>query len=82
VHGTRATFTTWAKENKQHRYDDDLINLSLGHMIPAIRENPTNWSYFYDVKLINERAEMMAHFERHCLSLVVPQQNNIISFAR
>jgi hypothetical protein len=74
-----ATFTTWAKE---HGYSDDLINLSLGHVIPAIAENSTNWSYFYGVQLIEERTEMMAHWERHCLSLVVPQQTNNISFPR
>jgi integrase len=73
VHGLRgATFTTWAKE---HGYSDDLINLSLGHMIPAIRENKTNWSYFYNVQLITDRTEMMQHWERHCRSLCEPADN-------
>jgi integrase len=73
VHGQRgATFTTWAK---QHGYSDDLINLSLGHIIPAILENKTNWSYFYNVDLMEDRTEMMQHWERHCLSLVQPADN-------
>jgi integrase len=71
IHGFRgATFTTWAKENG---YSDDLINLSLGHVIPAIRENKTNWSYFYNVLLLKDRTEMMTHWERHCLSLCRPK---------
>jgi integrase len=68
-HGLRTTFVTWAKK---HGYSDDCINLSLGHTIPAIRENKTNWAYFYEVKLIEERREMMIHWERHCLSLCKP----------
>jgi integrase len=64
-HGLRTTFTTWAKENG---YSDDLINLTLGHIIPAIRDNPTNWSYFYKVQLLEDRRKMMAHWEQHCLS--------------
>jgi integrase len=79
THGLRATFVTWAKE---HGYSDDLINLSLGHIIPAIRENKTNWHYFYDVILIKQRAAMMKHWEQHCLSLCVEQApaDNVISF--
>jgi integrase len=78
VHGMRgATFTTWAKEQG---YSEDLINLSLGHVIPAIRENKTNWSYFYNVQLIKQRIEMMVHWEQHCLSLCgKPQQTNVVS---
>jgi integrase len=72
VHGLRSTFATWAKE--EHGYDDDLINLSLGHVIPAIRENRTNEHYLLNVQLLKRRAEMMTRWEQHCLSLVLPQQ--------
>jgi integrase len=72
VQGFRATFTTWAKENN---YSDDLINLSLGHLIPAIRENPTNKAYFHNVKLLEKRLRMMEHWERYCLSLVESRSN-------
>jgi hypothetical protein len=67
-----ATFTTWAKE---HRYSDDEIDLSLGHIIPAIRNNPTNWSYFWAVQLIPNRRKMMEHWERHVMSLTEPLRN-------
>jgi hypothetical protein len=75
LHGVRgATFTTWAKK---HGYSDDMVNLMLGHIIPAITENKTNWSYFWGVQLIPERRKMMEHYERHMLSLVEPQTNLI-----
>jgi hypothetical protein len=73
LHGVRgATFTTWAKK---HGYSDDMVNLMLGHIIPAIAENKTNRSYFWGVQLIPERRKMMEHYERHMLSLVEPQTN-------
>ena len=56
------TFTKWATEQG---YGDDLINLSLGHMIPAIRDNKTNWHYFYDVERLEARTEMMKYWEQH-----------------
>jgi integrase len=68
-----ATFTTWAKEHR--RYTDDEIDLSLGHVISAIRNNPTNWSYFWGVQMISERRKMMTHWERHVMSLVKPLRN-------
>ena len=52
-----------------------MVNLMLGHIIPAIAENKTNWSYFWGVQLIPERRAMMEHYERHILSLVEPQTN-------
>jgi integrase len=78
VHGMRATFTTWAKEQD---YSDDLINLSLGHVIPAIRENKTNWHYFYEVmmKLTPRRIDMMAHWEQHCLSLCTKRRLRLVA---
>jgi integrase len=73
IHGHRgATFTTWAKK---HGYSDDMINLTLGHIIPAILDSKTNRSYFHAVYLVEERREMMKHWERHCLSLVEPRIN-------
>jgi len=80
AHGARMTFTTWAKEcgaNFGHGYSDEMINLTLGHTIPAIRENKTNWHYFYEIKLLDARRKMMDHYERHCLSLrdQLPQTN-------
>jgi integrase len=76
-HGLRTTFVTWAKK---HGYSDDLINLSLGHMIPAILENKTNWAYFYQVTLIEERRQMMEHWEQHCLSLCGEPAGNVDPF--
>jgi integrase len=67
-----ATFTTWAKE---HHYMDDEIDLSLGHVIPAIRNNPTNWSYFWGVQMIPDRRKMMERWERHVMSLTEPLRN-------
>ena len=75
IHGFRARFTKWATEQG---YGDDLINLSLGHVIPAIRDNKSNWHYFYDVERLEERTEMMQRWERHCLSLVEPADNILI----
>jgi integrase len=74
THGLRTTFVTWAKN---HGYSDDLINLTLGHIIPAIRDNKTNWAYFHKVTLLEARAQMMTHWERHCLSLCEPADNVI-----
>jgi integrase len=83
IHGLRAAFTTWAKENFSDNQIDDLINLSLGHTIPAIRQNPTNWSYFYGVEMLEKRRQLMNAWEKHCLSLVEvkvePQQNNVVA---
>jgi integrase len=77
AHGMRTCFTTWASA---HDYPDNLINLSLGHIIPAIRQNKSNWSYYHQVVrgLIPQRQEMMAHWERHCLSLCGESQSNVV----
>ena len=74
----RATFATWAKN---HGYSDDAINLSLGHVIPGIRQNTSNRAYFHRVMLIDERREMMAYWEQHCLSRCGDAAaSNIINF--
>jgi hypothetical protein len=46
--GMRATFGTWAKE--EYTENDELVELTLGHVIGAIRDNPTNWSYLYGIE--------------------------------
>jgi integrase len=69
-----ATFATWAKD---HGHTDDEIDLSLGHVIAAIRNNPTNWSYFWGVQMIPARRKMMQHWERHVMSLTKPLRNLI-----
>jgi integrase len=70
-HGLRTSFTTWASK---HGYDDKLIELSMGHILPAIRVNSSNWAYYHRVveSLTDERRHMMKHWERHCLSLCKP----------
>jgi integrase len=66
VQGIRTAFTTWATKAG---YSDNLINLTLGHEIPAVKNNRTNRSYFYRMQLIDERREMMEDWDRYCLSL-------------
>jgi integrase len=86
--GMRSTFTTWATEwfVPKIRYVEgsgsraDLIDLTLGHIIKAIRENSTNRSYFYGIRLLEQRREMMLAWERHCLS--ASQPSNVVSLPR
>jgi hypothetical protein len=79
-HGLRTTFTTWAKSHGYGGYNNDLIDLSLGHTIEAIRNNKTNWHYFYRVLLLDQRRQMMKHWEQHCLSRCGAAASNIIAF--
>jgi hypothetical protein len=77
--GMRATFGHWAKE--EHGYSDELINLTLGHIIPAIRETSSNRHYLYNVQRLRDRHEMMTRWESFCLSGVPQQQiSNVIPF--
>jgi integrase len=71
-HGLRTTFTTWAARNG---YSDNLIDLTLGHILPAIRANSSNWAYYHRVieGMTDERRRMMELWEMHCLSLCQPR---------
>jgi integrase len=70
-HGLRSTFPLWAARND---YSDNLIDLSLGHILPAIRANSSNWAYYHRIieGMTDKRRIMMEHWERDCLSLIKP----------
>jgi hypothetical protein len=71
--GMRTTFGTWAKEQYECPNDernlDELIDMTWGHVIPAIRNNPTNHHYLYNVRRLNHRWQLMMAWEKFCLSL-------------
>jgi integrase len=69
--GMRRTFGTWAKD--EHGYSDELIDMTLGHIIPGIRNTQSNWSYLCDVTRLRDRHAMMKVWEQHCLSLCKPK---------
>jgi hypothetical protein len=86
VHGIRTAFGTWATEEKGLSFDSDLVNLTLGHIIAAIRDNKANSSYLRHAQFINTRRALMVEWEAHCRSLISesPHQAvaaaNVISF--
>ena len=86
VHGLRTAFGTWATEEKGLSFDSNVVNLTLGHIIAAIRDNKANSSYLRHAQFINVRRALMMEWEAHCLSLISePLQqavvaNNVISF--
>jgi integrase len=77
ISGIRHTIAKWATG----KHNVDTINLALGHIIEAIRQNKTNKHYFYDIDLLEERREMMMHWERTLLQLVAapPRTEKVIS---
>jgi integrase len=83
--GMRATFGTWAKEQYECPNDernlDELIDMTLGHIIPVIRNNPTNHHYLYNVRRLNHRWELMVKWEQYCLSLC-PSESNVVPALR
>jgi integrase len=75
VHGFRTTFTTWACD--QNGYPYELAKATLGHSVSSNKQ--VDASYFRNVKYLNQRKEMMTHWERYCLSLIdKPQQKKVI----
>jgi integrase len=79
--GLRSTFTAWAKSQK---YDNDLVELSLGHILPVIRTNSSNWAYYGQAieEMIPLRRKMMEHWERHVLSLCKDAAaSNVVDFS-
>jgi integrase len=76
--GMRATFGHWAKD--EHGYSDELINMTLGHINPAIRENSSNRSYLYSVQRRRDRHEMMARWEAFCLGGTSQRAANVVIF--
>jgi len=76
--GMRATFSHWAKE--EHGYSDELIDMTLGHIIPAIRNNPTNHHYLYAVERLKHRHELMARWEAFCLGGTSQRAENVVIF--
>jgi integrase len=70
VHGIRTAFGTWATEEKGLTFDSDVVNLTLGHIIAAIRDNKANTSYLRHANFIGVRRELMQEWEAHCLSLI------------
>jgi integrase len=70
VHGLRTAFGSWATEEKGLSFDSDVVNLTLGHIIAAIRDNKANSSYLRHAKFLNARRALMMEWEAHCLSLV------------
>jgi integrase len=78
VHGFRTTFPTWACD--QHDYPYELVKATLGH---AVGRQQVDAIYFRNVKYLDRRREMMAHWERHCLSLSgKPQQKEVVPRVR
>jgi integrase len=66
VSGLRATVGTWLTEKEA---SSKVINLTLGHTIPEIRQNQSNKHYLYSAELINPRKDAMRLWEAYCLSL-------------
>lgn len=67
--GVRHTIGAWAVEAG---YSSNAVNLTLGHIIDEIRQNPTNKHYLYDIKKREERHAMMAAWEGEMLKLHAP----------
>jgi integrase len=77
-HGFRTTFITWATDRNDYPYE--LVKATLGQ---AVGKQQVDSVYFRNVKKLEKRREMMAHWERYCLSLVrKPQQKKVVRFVR
>jgi integrase len=78
-HGVRKTFPAWASI---HGYSHDLVELSLGHILPVIRANSSNWAYYMQAieAMIPRRRAMMQHWEQDCLSLCKGAASNVVEF--
>lgn len=77
VHGFRTTFKSWATE---HRFDDDLSEVALGHAI----KGDMNKIYARIADRSNDLRKMMEAWAKHCdRTQVVPAANsdNVVSFA-
>jgi integrase len=78
VHGFRTTFPTWACDLNDYPYE--LVKATLGH---AVGRQQVDAAYFRNVKYLDQRRKMMAHWERHCLSFCdKPQQEKVVPLAR
>jgi hypothetical protein len=78
--GMRSTFGVWAAE--EYTKDDELVELTLGHVIPAIRDNPTNHSYLYAIERLRGRYQMMANWEEFCGIRAEHDDTNVINMRR
>jgi hypothetical protein len=67
ISGIRGTIAKWAPG----KHNVDCINLALGHIIEAVRQNRTNKHYFYGIDLLKERRKMMTHWENTLLHLPI-----------
>jgi integrase len=78
THGFRTTFATWACDLKSYPYE--LVKAALGH---AVGSQQVDSVYFRNVRYLEQRREMMTHWERHCLSLSdKPQQKKVVRLVR
>ena len=69
ISGIRGSLGAWATEKE---FSADTVNLTLGHVIEAVRQNKTNKHYLYDVKMRKQRHELMVAWEQELLKLRAP----------
>jgi hypothetical protein len=53
-------------------FDSNIHNLTLGHIIDAIKDNKSNNPYLRHAQFIEQRREMMENWEKYARSLLPP----------